>query len=463
MRRWPLASALVLFGLLAQTACGQPDRGAQQDAHQGAQKIAHGRFDDVRLYPARGAPTGFALLLGEDDQADSARAKRMSAAGVTVAGVNLAALAQQAAHDGEDCLYAAGDLDNLSRYLQAYLQMPGYFPPVLVGADEEGVLAYALLAQADPGQFGGAVSLGFCPQERFPIPLCVGRALRYASPDEKFLPRRLAPAAQLPGPWRWIDEADSPQCEAPPAFVDARQGRRLAVVHADTEDALLRQVRALAASAEGMHGALGALSDLPLIELPPAHVPADTLVVLLSGDGGWADLDREVGKALHARGVGVVGWDSLRYFWKARTPQGLANDVARVVEHYRQRWQPRQILLVGYSQGADVLPFALNRMSAAQRAQIAATVWMGLGQRAAFEFHLTAWAGHSSGLPIAPEVAALKGLPALCLYGTNEHDSACRQQHNPAIRSLALPGGHHFGGDYAQLAQWILAAARQTQ
>ncbi len=47
-----------------------------------------------------------------------------------------------------------------------------------------------------------------------------------------------------------------------------------------------------------------------------------TFAVILSGDGGWAGLDKKVAAALAAQGIDVVGIDSLRYFWSERTRRG---------------------------------------------------------------------------------------------------------------------------------------------
>jgi len=82
------------------------------------------------------------------------------------------------------------------------------------------------------------------------------------------------------------------------------------------------------------------LSDLPVVEvscataaqpgaMPPGGRPADaawsnTFAIIMSGDGGWAGLDHDVAAALSANGVPVVGLDSLRYYWTARTPNGVA-------------------------------------------------------------------------------------------------------------------------------------------
>src|SRR5690242_10500800 len=52
------------------------------------------------------------------------------------------------------------------------------------------------------------------------------------------------------------------------------------------------------------------LRDLPLVEVPARGANAGALVIFLSGDGGWAEIDKVVSDALAARGIGVVGMDA---------------------------------------------------------------------------------------------------------------------------------------------------------
>jgi type IV secretory pathway VirJ component len=86
---------------------------------------------------------------------------------------------------------------------------------------------------------------------------------------------------------------------------------------------------------------------------------------LLSGDGGWAGLDKNVAAALSAKGVDVVGVDSLRYFWSRAHAAGTGRRSRSHRALLRAQWKKSGALLVGYSQGADVLPFAINRLPAA--------------------------------------------------------------------------------------------------
>ncbi len=53
----------------------------------------------------------------------------------------------------------------------------GVRSPILVGYSSGATLVYATLAQAPVGTFKGALSLGFCPDLEWRMPLCRGEGL----------------------------------------------------------------------------------------------------------------------------------------------------------------------------------------------------------------------------------------------------------------------------------------------
>ena len=169
------------------------------------------------------------------------------------------------------------------------------------------------------------------------------------------------------------------------------------------------------------------------------------MAVILTGDGGWADIDKSVAAGLAAAGVPVVGWSSLRYYWTPRTPEAAARDLARIVEHYSAAWKKERVLLVGYSFGADVLPFLVNRLPAPALARIGGVSLLGLSDTAAFEFHVSSWLGGGGDArrPTAPEVARL----------TRARDLRSRRRRRglglPGLEGFAHPGGAH--GQWAPL------------
>ena len=200
------------------------------------------------------------------------------------------------------------------------------------------------------------------------------------------------------------------------------------------------------------------VADLPLLELPAESEAGDTFAILLSGDGGWSALDKAVASALNTHGVAVVGWDSLHYFWSPRTPADAARDLDRVMRHYTQAWRKSRVLLIGYSQGADTLPFMANRLAADTAPLVKATALIAMGSEAFFEFHVSHWIiTPKGGLPTRPEVVTGRLGAVFCIYGKGD-DSACRGLRGPEVHEVALAGGHHFDGDYTTLAAAIVSA-----
>jgi type IV secretory pathway VirJ component len=408
--------------LLALAAFGASAGAATTALAPASPALAHGLFSDLHVYRPAGAPHRFVMLVTEastPSARESAMLHAMLAADAMVATIPLPPFyARLAAQDGK-CTYAPGAFENLSRYLQAFEQVPGYLPPVVAGADRTASYVQSVVAQAPAGIFAAGLAVDLQALALTPPP-CAPQARAASGADA-------SPAT----PWVAITDPQGAAFEH--AFA------RLAVPQAE----------------------LGAppaqLDGLPIVEVPVSQ-PGKRFAVLLSGDGGWAGIDKSLGTALAAQGVPVAGFDSLRYFWGPRTPEELAADLDRVIRYYAAHWSRSEVLLVGYSQGADVLPFALNRLPAATRANVRLTALLGPGQKASFEFHLTNWIGPSGDRPIAPEALKLSAASTLCIYGVQEKDSLCPELAPAHARAMALTGGHHFGGDYAALATLILDA-----
>jgi type IV secretory pathway VirJ component len=107
------------------------------------------------------------------------------------------------------------------------------------------------------------------------------------------------------------------------------------------------------------------------------------------------------------------------------------------------------------------MPFIVNRLPAATRARLRMVALLSLSQSAVFEFHLTNWLGRTADqVPIAPELSRMSAVRALCVYGEDEEDSLCALPAAQSTQVIKLKGGHHFDGDYANLAALILAHAR---
>jgi type IV secretory pathway VirJ component len=204
--------------------------------------------------------------------------------------------------------------------------------------------------------------------------------------------------------------------------------------------------------------AAASAATLPLVEVPSTHGTSDTLVVFVSGDGGWASIDREVSKVLAANGMPVAGLNALQYFWTKRTPESASRDLAMIIDRYLGAWHKSRVLLVGYSRGADVLPAMVNRLPAETLARVRMIALLGPSPKVEFEFHVADWMRNASaGVLVKPEVDRLGSQHILCLSGEDDHDSLCRElTGRPNVEVVTLKGAHHFDGGYDKLGQIII-------
>ena len=486
-------------------------------AAPGGETLTYGRFGKVALYRQTPHPHNVVLFFSGDGGWNLGvvdMAETLSTMDALVVGINLPHYLTALAASKETCSYPASDAELLSKVVQKKLGFPTYTPPVLVGYSSGATLVYALLVEAPPNTFKGAISMGFCPDLPLRKPFCAGHGLTWG-PGPKGKGVSFKPAGSLEQPWvafqGLIDQVCSPQDVE--AYVrQVKRGEAVMLpkvghgfsVPANWEEQFKQAFQRLTSAVEPGHapaaapggGAAGAaaasggargpaprpaapagpapaagapagagaappVNDLPLVEVPARQPVGDLLAVIISGDGGWAGIDHDVANDLAAKGVPVIGLNSLQYFWSARTPDGAAADLQRIARHYLAAWGRQQLLLVGYSLGADVLPFMANRLPPDLLGRVRLIVLLGPSRMTSFEFHLTDWLGGSEGgdRPVLPEVARLRGKPLLCLYGQEEQDSLCTEIGGLG-KAVALQGSHHFGGDYAALADRILREAQ---
>lgn len=429
-------------------------------------------FGQVTIYRGISPARQVVLFLSGDggwNQGVVDVAVRLRDAGALVAGIDIRTFMKSLETSGS-CAYPAGALEELSRAVQLREKLAFYQRPILVGYSSGATLVYAALAAAPPETFAGAISLGFCPDIEISKPLCHMRGL-VASKRKNGLGYDLQPFTSGAVPWMVlhgdVDQVCRPatthqfvaQTGAAHLFSLPRVGHGFGVPSRWAPQ-LIEAFRAIAeshAASLPVHAGAPAVADLSLVEVPATvDSSRDEFAVLMTGDGGWAELDKAVATGLANAGVPVVGWSSLDYYWQPRTPDGAATDLARIIEHYSRTWRKARVRIIGYSFGADVAPFLVNRLSSDSRSRIAGVTLLGPSGSATFEFHLTDWldAGSDSRYPTAPEIDRVAS-PVTCVYATDEKDSVCRSSRSRE-RAEAVGQGHHFSGDYGRLVQLIL-------
>ena len=345
-------------------------------------KAAH--FGSVELVKPRGRPQALIILFSGRSgltKADDGAAQTLARNGAFVAEVDTSVYLQELNKSSPKCHNVPYEADGLSRQIQREYHFPNYLTPILAGVGEGGTVAEITLTAALPATFAGAVSIDPAPLITTMQPFCTPAAVRPVPGGFAY-----GPTHELNGFWTVGLLPDV--ASAGHAYVTSLQEAGMPVevstlaTGSSLGDALLSLIEP--------H--IGGVAALPLTILPVAK-PSKLMAVVISGDGGWRDLDRSIAENLQQHRVPVVGWDSLRYFWTVKTPAQTADQLADVLTTYMAKWKTPDVALIGYSFGADVMPFAYNGLPQGLRSHVKLIALLGLAHRADFRIVVYGWLG----------------------------------------------------------------------
>ncbi|MFC3174634.1 AcvB/VirJ family lysyl-phosphatidylglycerol hydrolase [Novosphingobium bradum] len=168
--------------------------------------------------------------------------------------------------------------------------------------------------------------------------------------------------------------------------------------------------------------------------------PARLVAVFWSGDMGLRiGFGSDLPERLARQGIPVLAVSSPVLFATGRSPAFARDAVARSLTEAIRRSGARQVAVIGFSFGADVLAASIGQLEPALRGRIAQVVLVGPGT--GIHFHANPfglfYTGRSEADPGAI-AASLKGLRLSCIFATGDADeSLCRQ---PALRRGRLTG-----------------------
>ncbi len=434
-----------------------------------------GRFGDVWLYYRSPQPTQVVLFVSGDGGWNKGvvdMARTLSSKNALVVGIDILHFIRELEKSEENCLYPAGDFELLSKFVQQHLNYPEYVIPILVGYSSGATLIYAALVQTPSISFKGGISLGFCPDLETVKPFCRGSGLEWTT-GPKGKGYSFLPAKTLEVPWvalqGEVDQVCNPgetekyvsQVKNGQIIMLPKVGHGFAVQKnwmPQFKDAFMH-LTSVQSSAPSPQPQAIEVKDLPLVEFPVSDTSEEFLAVHISGDGGYGVTDKGISNGLASKGIPVIGLNSLKYFWKRRTPEETSKDLERILRYYLNSWKKKKVVLIGYSLGADVLAFMVNRLPEELRSKIQLAVLLGPSHEVDFEFHLTNWVGGSQGkkaLPVKPEVEKLKGMKILCFYGEGDKDTICPELDTSLATVIPEKGGHRVRSNYDPIVQKIL-------
>jgi uncharacterized protein (TIRG00374 family) len=465
------ASVLASLAALAIGITASPAAAAEET-------LSFGRFGTVHLYFESPQPRNVVLFVSGDGGWNAGvvdMAHDLAGRDALVVGIDIVHYLAQLETSNDKCSYPAADFEALSQFVQKRRDAPRYSKPILVGYSSGATLVYAIVVQAPPTTFKGAISLGFCPDLPLTKPFCKGSGLEF-DPGPMGRGVLFRPARALEVPWialqGTIDQVCDP--EGTREYVGKVRGAQIVMLprvgHGYSVprnwlpqfQQAFEQVASAPDHSEPPAAAVDSLADLPLSELEPRASATDQLAVLWTGDGGYGVTDKGIAHELASHGIAVVVVNSQHYFWTPRTPEGASHDLERILRHYLRAWNKERVVYVGYSHGADVLPFLLNRLPKDLRDRTDVVALLGISARADFEFHmmdLIRDAKRPTARPTLPELEQLRGSRLLVFYGTEDEDTIGPQLDSTLVEKHAITSGHRFGSNYGEIVAAILKTA----
>jgi type IV secretory pathway VirJ component len=170
------------------------------------------------------------------------------------------------------------------------------------------------------------------------------------------------------------------------------------------------------------------------------------LVFHITGDGGWRGFDIKLADEFKAQRMSYIYLNALKYFWKTKTPAQLADDIIPVLRNYLKKWDKKELILVGFSFGAEIIPFLYTRLPEDLKQKVKLLVIITPASTSDFTIHLTDMMGvdHKYAYDVVKEVDKIKTTKVLALFGEKEESTFPANHKQENCKMTFIKGSHHF-------------------
>lgn len=196
---------------------------------------------------------------------------------------------------------------------------------------------------------------------------------------------------------------------------------------------------------------------LPVKEWPaPSH--DKPILFYISGDGGLNKFSVGLCQSLNDKGFDVIALDAKTYFNDKKTPEQTTLDIAGYLSKKLTGRANRKIALIGYSFGADVLPFILNRFPKNIMDDVEVSFIMASSGSTDFEIHWLDMFGSNKkrSMDVVDEINKISNQKIIIINGSDENNLDINRIHLKKYTLVVLPGGHHFDGDTSEIVEKII-------
>jgi type IV secretory pathway VirJ component len=197
----------------------------------------------------------------------------------------------------------------------------------------------------------------------------------------------------------------------------------------------------------------GRSGDLPVKEW---DIATETpFVFYISGDGGMNEFSTSLCTAISKAGFSIAAINARSYFWTKKNPEQTANDIAAYLEKKLRNRKNQQLVLAGYSFGADVVPFIVNKHPDSIRRNLTSVVLISPSTSTDFEIHwsdIIGWNKKRS-MDVIAAINKMSVRKTATIFGSDENDFPIHDIKLQSYSNEILPGGHHFDGNTGEVAK----------
>ncbi len=162
-------------------------------------------------------------------------------------------------------------------------------------------------------------------------------------------------------------------------------------------------------------------------------------------------------QTLNKQGFPVIGLNAKDYFWIKKKPAEAASAIEAAINESNKEWKKKNIVLIGYSFGADVAPFILTNFSATLAGKVNHLILLSPSSKTDFEIHvlqMMGW-GKNSGESVSAEINKISK-PITIIVGDDENEFPFSQLIIKNKQIVKMPGGHHYDGNVNALCKQIV-------
>lgn len=186
------------------------------------------------------------------------------------------------------------------------------------------------------------------------------------------------------------------------------------------------------------------------------------LVFYISGDAGFSTFTKNLSEQIFNDGYDVYALNTKSYFWNEKTGQQSADDFSTYLETLFKERTNQDLVIVGYSFGADALPFFYDKIPAVTKNRIKKVILIDPSAHGDLKISLANYISEAGRWETIPKLNQWENANvALVLSGFAQSHYPYHNVKLPHMKIYTLPGNHRFNDDYNTLAKTMISSLSQ--